>query len=111
MLPSRLEGMSNAILEAMASGLPVVATRVGGNAELVAEGATGFIAPASDPGALADAMARYLGDEALRRAHGAAARRRAVEVFGIARMVEQYAAVYRRVATGQSESLRREVHV
>ncbi len=93
-LPSLAEGISNTILEAMASGLPVVATNVGGNAELVTEGETGYLVPREDPLAMADSIRRYADDADLRRRHGANARRRAERQFGIDRMVEQYLDVY-----------------
>lgn len=93
-LPSKAEGISNTILEAMATGLPLVATRVGGNAELVTEGETGFLVPREDSSALADAIVRYLDDLSLRRAHGAAARRRAEQEFSMEAMVDGYLAVY-----------------
>ena len=59
-LPSRAEGLSNAIMEAMAARLPVVATRAGGNPELVADGATGFVVPVGDAAAMADRLAILL---------------------------------------------------
>jgi sugar transferase (PEP-CTERM/EpsH1 system associated) len=97
-LPSLNEGVSNTILEAMASGLPVVATRVGGNVELVEEGRTGTLVPPGDAGALEAAVRRYLDDPALARAQGAAGRARVLERFGIDAMVRGYEAVYRRLA-------------
>jgi sugar transferase (PEP-CTERM/EpsH1 system associated) len=93
-LPSKAEGISNTILEAMATGLPVVATRVGGNPELVLEGATGLLVPPSDPASLAGALARYAENPALAAAHGAAGRERAVAEFSLDRMVARYAALY-----------------
>ncbi|NMG28306.1 TIGR03087 family PEP-CTERM/XrtA system glycosyltransferase [Aromatoleum evansii] len=93
-LPSRAEGISNTILEAMACGLPVIATRVGGNAELVLDGETGILVPASDSDALADALARYVGDGGMLRRHGEAGRQRAVEEFSIDGMVARYAQLY-----------------
>lgn len=93
-LPSRAEGISNTILEAMASGLPVVATDVGGNAELVVEGRTGSLVPAQDPDAMANALLRYTQDVALRREQGAASRERAVRNFSIDTMVARYAELY-----------------
>ena len=93
-LPSQAEGISNTILEAMASGLPVVATAVGGNAELVADGETGRLAPASDPAALAAALRDYVDDPGLARAHGAAGRRRVEECFSLEAMVAAYLRVY-----------------
>jgi glycosyltransferase involved in cell wall biosynthesis len=72
----------------------VVATRVGGNPELVEEGRTGFLVPSSDPAALAAALARYAEDPALAAAHGAAGRERALSAFSLDRMVERYTALY-----------------
>jgi sugar transferase (PEP-CTERM/EpsH1 system associated) len=94
-LPSLGEGMCNTILEAMAVGLPVVATRVGGNPELVDDGVTGRLVPVCDDSALARAIALYAGDEGLRRKHGAAGRRRVVEEFSVGAMAERYLQLYR----------------
>ncbi|MGH8117400.1 MAG: glycosyltransferase, partial [Rhodanobacteraceae bacterium] len=69
-LSSIAEGMPGAVLEAMASGLPVVATRVGGTGELVVDGETGMLVAASDPDALAAALNSYVFDEELRLQHG-----------------------------------------
>lgn len=93
-LPSRAEGISNTILEAMACGLPVIATRVGGNAELVIEGETGMLVPAGDSAALADALARYVEDGRMMTQHGQAARKRAEAEFSIDGMVARYAQLY-----------------
>lgn len=93
-LPSLSEGISNVILEAMASGLPVVATRVGGNPELVQEGNTGCLVPPADPEALAAAIRSYIESPQLLRQHGRAGRMRVEREFGMDRMVERYMAVY-----------------
>lgn len=93
-LPSLSEGISNVILEAMACGLPVVATRVGGNPELVQEGTTGYLVPSADPEALAAAVRRYIENPQLLHQHGQAGRMRVESVFGMDRMVEKYMAVY-----------------
>ena len=92
---SLMEGMSNAILEAMAVGVPVVATSVGGTPEIVEAGVTGRLVPAVAPAALADAMLAYSGDDALRMAHGAAGRARAETHFPLPAMIAGYTAVYR----------------
>ncbi len=93
-LPSLREGISNTLLEAMASGLPVVATRVGGNPELVVEGDTGLLVPAADPPALAAAMADLLTDPARLAACGQAARERALGRFSQEAMIRGYTALY-----------------
>jgi sugar transferase (PEP-CTERM/EpsH1 system associated) len=93
-LPSRAEGISNTVLEAMASGLPVVATRVGGNPELVDEGVTGMLVPPGDPRALAQAIALYVRDGAMALRHGAAARQVAEQRFGLPTMVRNYMELY-----------------
>jgi sugar transferase (PEP-CTERM/EpsH1 system associated) len=92
-LPSIAEGMSNTILEAMATGLPVVATRVGGNPELVDE-RTGVLVPRSDPDAMAQALASYCEDPPKAKRHGKAARARVEGEFSLTRMVSEYARVY-----------------
>jgi len=97
-LPSIAEGISNTILEAMATGLPVVATRVGGNPELIEEGVGGALVPRSDPGALAAAIAAYTGDAELRRRHGQASRQRAIGHFSLERMAQAYANLYTALA-------------
>lgn len=97
-LPSIAEGISNTILEAMATGLPVVATRIGGNPELVEEGVGGALVPRSDPDALAAAIAAYTGDAELRRRHGQASRQRAIGHFSLERMAQAYANLYTALA-------------
>ena len=94
-LPSRGEGMSNTILEAMACGLPVVATAVGGNPEIVQEGKTGYLVPPADPAELALAIARYLDDAHLRHAHGQRGRAEVERSFSLSGMVQRYATLYR----------------
>lgn len=93
-LCSRSEGMPNTILEAMASGVPVVSTRVGGADELVVDGETGILVPPGQLDLLADAMARVIRSEQLRKAMGAAGRARAHESFSLAAMVAGYRAEY-----------------
>jgi glycosyltransferase involved in cell wall biosynthesis len=99
-LPSIAEGISNTILEAMASGLPVMATRVGGNPELVVDGETGMLVRPSNPVAMADAINSYLKDPAKLRCHGQAGRRRAEADFSIESMVEGYMTAYDAVLGG-----------
>jgi len=93
-LPSLTEGISNTILEAMACAVPVVAARVGGNSELVADGETGSLYEAASAGALAACLAAY-GDAAARRhAHGLAARRRICDGFSLEAMIGRYEQFY-----------------
>jgi glycosyltransferase involved in cell wall biosynthesis len=101
-LPSIAEGISNTILEAMASGLPVVATCVGGNHELVREGETGLLVPPADPSAMAAAIRVYLVDRGRASGHGAAGRKRVEAHFSINTMVCGYMELYDAVLTARS---------
>ena len=93
-LPSLAEGVSNTILEAMATSLPVIATRVGANGELVEDGMTGRLVPAADSEALARAMIDYFKEPAMARRHGRSGRQLAERRFSLDRMVEQYHRLY-----------------
>lgn len=99
-LSSVAEGMPNAVLEAMASGLPVVATRVGGVPEVVADGVTGALVPARDPEALAEALRKYTDDAVLRSRHGAAGRKRMESRFSLSAMLSAYEALYDELLAG-----------
>jgi len=95
-LPSLAEGVSNTILEAMASGLPVIATEVGGNAELVSQGLTGELIPAADSQALARSLLRLVADPALASRMGRAGRAAAEARFSMQSMVSAYCGIYDR---------------
>jgi len=93
-LSSITEGISMTILEAMACGLPVVATDVGGNKEIIHPPECGLTAPARDPRALAEAYLTLLRDPARRAAMGTAARERAMQHFSVETMVKAYSTLY-----------------
>jgi sugar transferase (PEP-CTERM/EpsH1 system associated) len=96
-LPSLGEGISNTILEAMCTGLPVVATRVGGNAELVRDGVTGQLVPPAEPQLLADALLEYYRNGWMVIRHGNLARRQIESTFTMDAMTKGYLAVYDKV--------------
>ncbi len=104
--PSRNEGMSNAIMEAMAAGVPVICTAVGGNPELVRDGESGFLVPDDGVGQLAERMTLLLGDPDRRKAMGAAGRAQAIGRFSLAAMVESMSGIYEQVARGRLERSR-----
>jgi sugar transferase (PEP-CTERM/EpsH1 system associated) len=93
-LPSLAEGISNTLLEAMAAGLPVIATAVGGNLELIEEGVNGSLVPVGDPQALSQAMLAQLEDKVGRARQGANARQRVCQRFDWKRTVNAYLGVY-----------------
>jgi sugar transferase (PEP-CTERM/EpsH1 system associated) len=100
-LPSLAEGISNTILEAMATGLPVLATRVGGNVELVRDGDNGALFEAGDVATLKRLLAGHLADPASRRRQGNRSRQLAVESFSLKAMVDGYRGAYERLMLGR----------
>ncbi len=88
--PSRGEGLSCSLLEAMATGCPIVASDLPANRELIRDGEEGLLVPVGDPGALANAVGRVLEDEDLAARFGAAARRRAVDEFSLDSVARRY---------------------
>jgi glycosyltransferase involved in cell wall biosynthesis len=92
--PSRLEGVPNAVLEAMAVGLPIVATTIGGVVDILEEGRTGFLIPPDDPDALAAALDRLLRNASLRADLGYHARNRVVEVFSLSDNISRLTDLY-----------------
>jgi len=104
-LASHEEGFSNAILEGMAAGLPMVVTDVGGNAEAIVDGVCGRVVPARDPAALAAALLELAGDPAARARMGQAARARAATHFTLEACVARYATFYRNLVAGVSPPL------
>ena len=97
-MPSRSEGLPNAVLEAMACGLPCIAADVSGTRELVTDGVTGYLFPLNDPHALQSALEKALGPDGT--SLGAAARSRVERAFAIAGLVERYEALYSELLAG-----------
>ena len=103
-LPSESEASPNAIFEAMAAGLPVVASRVGGIPELVADGVTGLLVPPADPDALAAALLDLLDQPGRAMAFGKAARERIEQQYSFERMVAQFESLYRSGSTDSANA-------
>jgi glycosyltransferase involved in cell wall biosynthesis len=103
-LCSHQEGFANAILEGMAAGLPMVVTRVGGNAEAVIDGETGLVVPLRDSKRLAAAIVRLANDPSLRTRFGAAGRQRVAEQFNLQRFIDSHFALYDVLRAGKRPS-------
>lgn len=98
--PSRYEGLGMAALEAMASGLPVVAFDTGGLSELVAHGHTGYLVPLGDVSGLVERIGALLADDSKREAFGRSGRQRAEQCFSLRKMSAEVAALYQRLLAG-----------
>ena len=96
-LPSLSEGLSNSLLESMAAGVPVVATRVGGNPEVIEHEVTGLLVPARDSVALAAAIRRLLEDKDLAASFGQAGMQRVARLFSIERSVRETEHLYQKL--------------
>jgi glycosyltransferase involved in cell wall biosynthesis len=101
LLCSHEEGFSNALLEGMASGLPMIATAVGGNVEAIRDGETGLLVPAKSPRPLSEAILRLAGDPVLRARLGKAARNRVTRDFSLDTCVDRYEQLYRALLAGK----------
>ncbi len=99
-LPSVAEGMSNSLLEAMATSLPCLASAIGGNTDLLRHGHDGLLIPPSDPSAWSSALVQVLENPTFARDLGAAARRRIEAEFSMTVVVDRYLALYRRMLAG-----------
>ncbi len=100
-MTSLYEGMSNAIMEAMAAGLPVVATDAGGNSELVIDGETGFLCPSNDAKVLAGRVARLINDGKEAKRMGENGRKRILNEFGIEKMIKETENIYKELLEKQ----------
>lgn len=99
-LPSLNEGISNTLLEAMATGIPVIATAVGGNTELVQDKVCGRLFSPNDTDTLSQLLIDYCLDIKLRQVHGSAARQIALDRYSLSAMVAQYEAIYDQMCKG-----------
>lgn len=96
-LSSLSEGISNAVLEAMSCGVPVVTTDCGGMREAVSDGVEGFVVPVRDPESMAEALGRLINDPELRRRMGEAARQRVLQEFTLERQIDQWMELFESV--------------
>ena len=102
-LASHEEGFSNVVLESMAAGLPMVATRVGGNPEAILDGETGYLVPPRDPAAMADKLLHLIHNAPLRSTMGRLARQRVTETFSMERLIENMENLYSALLPGGSK--------
>jgi glycosyltransferase involved in cell wall biosynthesis len=105
--PSQFEGMPNSVMEAMAAGLPVVASNIPGNDELVIDGETGFLVPVGDTKLLAARINRLLDEPDLGRRFGEAGQTRVRDQFSVEKMVQSHVQLYRDLAVGKHLTPRR----
>lgn len=101
-LPSAAEGLSNSLLEAMSTGLPCIATAVGGTPELIDHGRTGWLVPLGDPALLQQAILTMLGDGGLRESLGRQARQHVESRYSLSRIATEMRDMYRRLVVGDS---------
>lgn len=101
-LPSIAEGISNTILEAMSCGLPIIASRVGGNEELIDQNGSGVLFPAGDAAALAASLTSYREAPGRGASHGACGRERVIRLFSLERMAGRYTDLYSGVCGGMT---------
>jgi glycosyltransferase involved in cell wall biosynthesis len=104
-LPSKAEGLSNSLLEAMACGLPVVVSAIGGNTDAVREGVEGLLIPPDNESALANALLDIVSNPALMERLGANARQTAVERFSLESVTEHYISLYHSLCEGEGSIL------
>jgi glycosyltransferase involved in cell wall biosynthesis len=102
-LPSSSESLSNVILESMAAGIPVIASDVGGNPELVRDGETGLLFPPGYEDKFVEAMKRLLTQPELRNEYGRRANRLAHDSFGLSRIVDSYRGLYENLCAGKKK--------
>jgi L-malate glycosyltransferase len=102
LLPSETESFGMSALEALASEVPVIATRAGGLPELIVDGEVGFLLPVGDIQAMGERAIEILSDDALQKKLGTAGRALAVEKFDVARIVPEYVAFYQRTLRGEN---------
>ena len=100
-LPSVAEGMSNSLLEAMATGLPCLASNIGGNSDLIEPGVTGNLLPTDQPEVWSQELIRLLGDRETARGMGRLARVRVEAEFAIEAVVDRYEDLYKRLLEGR----------
>ena len=96
-LPSLSEGLSNVLLEAMACGLPIVATRVGGNIDLIRDGENGILVETENSNQLSEAMKKLLQDKALAKKLGSEARKTVEQRFSLISIADRYLSLYQKL--------------